>query len=222
MKFINKIGDFFTFLSVVFLVGIWLNGAYHGSRRHSVEPFDFGFGFLECFYFGVERFWHPINEGELNDYIKLSTSIIINSEPSLNTNQTLEIVKSKKTLSKYLSKSTKEEYSYIKDGTYSFLMYLKFRHKDLLQELNSRKKISLKTSKTTQYYSKLSCKKGMRSEIININNYYKKLAFGYNQILEAKDYETIKNRRIFISNSNSYYKSIITLRKKVFQNLFVE
>ena len=154
--------------------------------------------------------------------MRLSSSIIINSETNLNTNENFEIVRSKKTLNNFFKRATKEEYNYIKNGVYYYVMYLNSRHKDILNELMSRNKIYLKTSNTSKYYGKLSSKNGMNSEIKIIASYYKKIAKDYNQILHSRDKEIIRNRTIFIKKSFNNYKSITILRQKIFHHLFVD
>ena len=222
MKILNKILQSLFFVVPALLVLIWVNGAYHGSRRHDIEPFNDNFDFIKCFYYGVERFVHPLDKSELNDYVRLSSSIIINSETNLNTNENFEIVRSKKTLNNFFKRATKEEYNYIKNGVYYYVMYLNSRHKDILNELMSRNKIYLKTSNTSKYYGKLSSKNGMNSEIKIIASYYKKIAKDYNQILHSRDKEIIRNRTIFIKKSFNNYKSITILRQKIFHHLFVD
>jgi hypothetical protein len=222
MKIISKITDALFFVVPVLLFLIWINGSYHGSKRHDIDPLDNTFDFFKSFYYGVEYFVHPLDKSELNDYIKLSGSIIVNSETNLNTNQNFEIVRSKKLLNKFLNRATKEEYNYIKNGVYYYVKYLNLRHKDIVNELLSRKKITLKISDSTKYYSKLSSKHGFSSEINMIASYYKKLAFDYNQTLKSNDKKIIRNRKVFINQAFAYYKSSIIKRKENFHHLFVD
>ena len=204
----------------VFIVIIWLIGAYHGDGLHDVKPFDDGIGFAECFYFGLERFWHRMDYQELNDYVSMSSALVLNSNVSIQSMSKIEIIQSKKALKKFLKYATSEEYEYVKIGTDYFLKYFDSNQSDFVKELNSGKPITLRESDLTIKTKKLSSKFGMRNEIIHLEKSSIQNAKQYNDVLYSKDKSIISKRKLFVKYSTDLNIKTSKSRNIFFKQLF--
>jgi hypothetical protein len=210
--FIKSIGGF--------LIIIWLIGAYHGGGRHDVKPFDDGIGFAECFYYGLERFWHKMDYQELNDYVSMSSVLLLNSNVSTQSMSKIEIIQSKKALKKFLKYATSDEYDYVKKGAYYFMKYFDSNQSDFVKELKNGKPITLRESVLTIKTKKISSKFGMRNEIIHLEKSSIQNAREYNDVLYSKDKSIISKRKLFIKYSTDLSIKTSKSRNVFFKQLF--
>ncbi len=206
----------------VLLVLIWINGAYHGSRRHEVKPFEEGLAFFECFYFGLESFWHPLDHDELNDNVKLGVYLLVQQGDQADANQTYEYIRSKKGFSKIISKLNSEEYEYVKTGVTDFAVYLESTQDDMLKAINSGSKMQLIQSDQTKKL-KLKCFDfGLKNEIEEIEKGYLMASKEFNKLYESNNQNTKQNVPLLVEMINSKHKKSQDQISKNLKKLFKE
>ena len=71
----EKLKDASAYIVPILLIGLWVLGAFHGKKKHNVDPFSSTF--FVCWYYGLETIWHKTDYKELNDDIKVVAYLIM-------------------------------------------------------------------------------------------------------------------------------------------------
>jgi hypothetical protein len=126
------------YLLPVAIVSIWILGLVHGKKRHEVDPLEFD-GFYMCFYYGVEKFWHPIDYKALNDNVTIGASLLLYKIESKSPKEELEFVEAKEDYKKRLKKLSEKELLYVKEGVRTYLEFYASSQDDVFEALHEFK-----------------------------------------------------------------------------------
>jgi hypothetical protein len=140
----DKLSDASGYLIPILLVGLWIVGAFHGNKKHNVDPFSSNF--IVCWYYGLETMWHKTDYKELNDDIKVVAYLIMQKPRGIDAKEQLKFNENKKDLKKVLQKLNTKEMDYVKAGTIAYLDLLASFQDDLINAL-----LDYKTSKILDY-----------------------------------------------------------------------
>ena len=75
MNLKEKLNDALVYIIPILLIGLWIIGAFHGKKKHNIDPFSSSF--FVCWYYGLETLWHKTDFNELNDDIKVAAFLIM-------------------------------------------------------------------------------------------------------------------------------------------------
>lgn len=178
---INVLGG----LIPLIIFGIWILGAFHGSKKHQVDPLSAS-GSISSFYYGLEMFWHKADYEKMNEYIRAITHFAM-SEPEYDQGiESVDFALYRDKLQKKIKSFTKEELEYIKLGTNHYLNSLSAIKLDLKNQVDKgiSRDDKLNLSKSTQE----SIDKGdMYGLVYGLNS----LVSWINIILASEDYAQV-------------------------------
>lgn len=203
-KITSNLGVLVSFLIPVLAITIWIIGAFHGTKKHEVKPFDEAFGFIECWYYGAEYFWHEPNYDELNDNIKIGVLILETERNKLNASGQLELIVAKKDFKRILKKLDNDEIEYVKKGVLSYFNFIESFELDFLKNLRLTNRFIYKESSSTAEKVKECFKYDLKNEIQILRQTLKKSIYFLNktkiyslnefQILKKDNYNVVELR----------------------------
>ena len=129
----EKITNIVTTSLTVLLILVWIIGAFHGNKKHNLDPFSNRFYF--CWYYGIESVWHKTDFNELNNEIKIASRLILENSSELNSSEMILQTDTKLKLRKLLKNLDTKELNYVMDGTRSILTFMKFVQSDMIQSV---------------------------------------------------------------------------------------
>jgi len=222
MNIKKVLGDSASFLVPALVIGLWILGAFHGKKKHNIDPFSSNF--LVCWYYGLEVIWHKTDYKELNDDVKVAVFLIISKPDTFDPKAQLEFNESKKDFKKVIDKLDKKELAYVKDGTNMFINYISAFQKDMIETFanykTSRQFTPTESDNTKRIYKKCLTY-GLEKEMQELkrslddftNNFKDKLETGSEDIDES----LIDEEKIRLEVS----KKAVDI-KKTFQEIFNE
>jgi hypothetical protein len=155
----------------IVVIGFWILGALHGKKKHGIKPLSDNF--LVCWYYGIEQFWHKIDYDELRDEVKVAVFLLSSKPTGMDARGQIEFNESKREFRRSLSKLSKKELSYVKEGVEAFLNYMESFQKNIYEST-----IAFKTTHRFEYIeseeSKLLLEKsadyGLSEQVDEIKN----------------------------------------------------
>lgn len=220
MNIKKTLSDSATFLIPALLIGLWILGAFHGKKKHNVDPFSSNF--FVCWYYGAETFWHKTDYTELNDNVRVAIYLLMANTQTIDPKEQLEFNQAKKDFKKVLENLDSKEISYIKKGTETYLAFKDdFENQcynaflDYQQTKNFNLKQSDKSIQLTKELSTYGLEKEMKEVTDGIENVSKQIK---EKIETNPNYvdEILLDKEKLEAN----VKNGIEARKKIFQEIF--
>lgn len=141
MSIKEKLNDASVYIIPILLIGLWIVGAFHGKKKHNIDPFSSNF--FVCWYYGLETMWHKTDYKELNDDIKVIAYLIMQKPNGIDAKEQLEFNETKKDLKKVLANLDTKEIDYVKAGTKTFVDFMASFQEDMIKAF-----VDYKTTKT--------------------------------------------------------------------------
>lgn len=166
MRIKEKLSDFASVIFAVLIIGIWITGAIHGTKKHDASPFSSNF--YSCWYYGVEAMWHKTNFKDLNDNIRVITMFMVQNPNEMATKDLLEHNESKKEIKKILDKYDNTETAYMKAGVNSFISLSASLQNDIVDGMvlyNNTGIFEFKLSEKTKKINKECSQYGLEDDV---------------------------------------------------------
>lgn len=200
MNLKKSLSDASGYLIPILLIGLWIVGAFHGKKKHNVDPFSANF--FVCWYYGLETMWHKTDYKELNDDIKVATFLIMQKPNGIDAKQQLEFNETKKDLKKVLAKLDTKEINYIKSGVDAFVKFMASFQNDMINgflNYKTTKILDLNYSEQTRSLAKKCSSLGLDKEMKDMDIELEKIKSSLKEKLE--------------SNSQNFDESILDEKK---------
>ncbi len=130
MNLKEKLNDALVYIIPILLIGLWVIGAFHGKKKHNIDPFSSSF--FVCWYYGLETMWHKTDFNELNDDIKVAAFLIMQKPTGIDAKEQLDFNETKKDLKKVLENLDKKETDYVKLGVNTFVEFMASLQDDMI------------------------------------------------------------------------------------------
>lgn len=185
MNLKEKLSDASVYIIPILLIGLWIVGAFHGKKKHNVDPFSSNF--FVCWYYGLETLWHKTDYKELNDNIKVVAYLIMQKPIGIDAREQLEFNETKKDLKKVLEKLDTKEMDYVKAGTKTFVDFIASFQDDMINTFlnyKTSKIFDLKFSDKTTKLSEQANTYGLDKEINDMKGEMEKLEINLNEKME--------------------------------------
>lgn len=171
MKIKNILEQVGAFVVPAIIIGVWILGAFHGSKKHNTDPFSESF--FVCWYYGLETMWHKTDFTELKENVQVGTFLIMQKPDGFNAKEQLEYNETKKKFKKILTKLDQKEKDYVHAGVNSFVDYMESFQKDMIEALLSYKQsriMNLNFSQATLSKSQKCSSFGLGKEMKDMEN----------------------------------------------------
>jgi hypothetical protein len=186
MNIKEKLSNASSYIIPILLIGLWIVGAFHGKKKHNIDPFSSNF--FVCWYYGLETMWHKTDYSELNDNIKVIAYLIMQKPSGIEAKEQLEFNETKKDLKKVLEKLDTKELDYIKAGTQTFVDFMTSYQDDIIKAFlnyKTSKIFNLKFSYKTIKLSEKCTKYGLDKEMNNFKVEMEKIKTNLKEKLES-------------------------------------
>jgi hypothetical protein len=186
MNIKEKLSNASSYIIPILLIGLWIVGAFHGKKKHNIDPFSSNF--FVCWYYGLETMWHKTDYSELNDNIKVVAYLIMQKPSGIEAKEQLEFNETKKDLKKVLEKLDTKELDYIKAGTKTFVDFMTLYQDDIIKAFlnyKTSKIFDLKFSDKTIKLSEKCSKYGLDKEMNNFKVEMEKIKTNLKEKLEG-------------------------------------
>lgn len=222
MNIKKTLSDSAGFIIPALLIGLWILGAFHGKKKHNVDPFSSNF--FVCWYYGLEVMWHKIDYKELNDDVKVAVFLIMSKPDNLDAKAQLEFNETKKDFKKVIDKLDKKELNYVKAGTNTFVDYTASIQKDMVKaflDFKATKQFNATQSENSIALSKKCSSYGLDKEMQDVKTGLDELTKTFKEKYES-DSESFDESLIDEEKMKKEMTQKFESIKKTFQEIFNE